>query len=130
MADMNRGQDLSVFETTTASESDGFRSFYAEKLGTAHRGLNFWLDVERPDVLKRYRAFADDGTPGGLEAVRKVGGFSFLVSYAMSGYAVGIRYLVRLGRRDQGERAACPGVRHDQGAGLRAAVLADDQHRS
>jgi hypothetical protein len=96
MADMNRGLDLSVFETTTASESDGFRSFYAEKLGTPHRGLNFWIDVERPDILKRYRAFADDGTPGGLETVRKVGGFSFLVSYAMSGYAVGIRYLVHM----------------------------------
>ena len=87
MADMNRGLDLAVFETTTDSESDQFRSFYAEKLGTPHRGLNFWLDVDRPDVLKRYRAYADDGTPGGLETVRKVGGFSFFVSYAMSGYA-------------------------------------------
>jgi len=96
MADLNRGLDLSVFETTTDSESEGFRAFYAEKLGTPHRGLNFWLDVDRPDILKRYRAFADDGTPGGLETVRKVGGFSFLVSYAMSGYAIGIRYLVRM----------------------------------
>src|SRR5271170_5996458 len=96
MADMNRGLDLSVFETTTDAESDQFRSFYADKLGTAHRGLNFWLDVERPDVLKRYRAYADDGTPGGLETVRKVGGFSFFVSYAMSGYATGIRYLVHM----------------------------------
>jgi hypothetical protein len=34
--------------------------------------------------------------PGGLETVRKVGGFSFFVSYAMSGYAVGIRYLVHM----------------------------------
>src|SRR5580698_625890 len=75
MADMNRGLDLSVFETTTDSESAQFRSFYAEKLGTPHRGLNFWLDVDRPDLLKRYRAYADDGTPGGLETVRKVGGF-------------------------------------------------------
>jgi hypothetical protein len=96
MADMNRGLDLSVFETATDAESDQFRSFYRDKLGTPHRGLNFWLDVERPDVLKRYRAYADDGTPGGLETVRKVGGFSFLVSYAMSGYAAGIRYLVRM----------------------------------
>jgi hypothetical protein len=96
MPDMNRGLDLSVFETTSEGESDRFRSFYAEKLGTPHRGLNFWLDVGRPDVLKRYRAYADDGTPGGLETVRKVGGFSFFVSYALSGYAVGIRYLVRM----------------------------------
>src|ERR1700729_3440885 len=44
MADMNRGLDLSVFDSTTDSESDQFRSFYAEKLGTPHRGLNFWLD--------------------------------------------------------------------------------------
>jgi hypothetical protein len=93
---MNRGLDLSVFETTSESESDQFRSFYAEKLGTPHRGLNFWLDAGRPDVLKRYRAYADDGTPGGLETVRKVGGFSFFVSYALSGYAAGVRYLVRM----------------------------------
>jgi hypothetical protein len=93
---MNRGLDLAVFETTTDSESDQFRSFYAEKLGTAHRGLNYWIDAGRPDILKRYRAYADDGTPGGLETVRKVGGFSFFVSYAMSGYAVGIRYLVHM----------------------------------
>ena len=96
MADMNRGLDLSVFETATDAESDQFRSFYRDKLGTPHRGLNFWLDVDRPDVLKRYRAYADDGTPGGLETVRKVGGFSFFVSYAMSGYAPGIRYLVHM----------------------------------
>lgn len=96
MPDMNRGLDLSVFETTSERESDQFRSFYAEKLGTPHRGLNFWLDAGRPDILKRYRAYADDGTPGGLETVRKVGGFSFFVSYALSGYAVGIRYLVRM----------------------------------
>jgi hypothetical protein len=96
MADMNRGLDLSVFETTSDAESEQFRAFYQEKLGTPHRGLNFWIDVGRPDVLKRYRAYADDGTPGGLETVRKVGGFSFFVSYALSGYAVGIRYLVRM----------------------------------
>ena len=65
MADVNRGLDLSVFETTTGAESDSFRSFYRDKLGTPHRGLNFWLDVHRPDVLKRYRAYADDATPGG-----------------------------------------------------------------
>lgn len=65
MADMNRGLDLSVLETTTDAESDQFRSFYRDKPGTPHRGLNFWLDVDRPDVLKRYRAYADDGTPGG-----------------------------------------------------------------
>ena len=85
MADIDRGLDLSVFETATDAESDQFRSFYRDKLGTPHRGLDFWLDVERPDVLKRYRANADDGTPRGLETVRKVGGFSFFVSYAMSG---------------------------------------------
>lgn len=84
MADMNRGLDLAVFGTATDAESDGFRSFYRDKLGTPHRGLNFWLDVDRPDVLKRYRAYADDGTPGGLETVRKVGGFSFFVSNAMN----------------------------------------------
>ena len=32
MADMNRGLDLSVFETTTDAESDQFRSFYQTKL--------------------------------------------------------------------------------------------------
>jgi hypothetical protein len=96
MADMNRGLDLSVLATMTDRESDQFSSFYREKLGTAHRGLNFWIDVERPDILKRYRMSADDGTPGGLEAVRKVGGFSFFVSYAMSGYTTGIRYLVHM----------------------------------
>lgn len=84
MADMNRGLDLAVFGTATDAESDGFRSFYRDKPGTPHRGLNFWLDVDRPDVLKRYRAYADDGTPGGLETVRKVGGFSFFVSNAMN----------------------------------------------
>jgi hypothetical protein len=96
MADMNRGLDLSVFETMTDHESDQFKSFYAEKLGTPHQGLNFWISQDRPDVLKRYRAFADDGTPGGLEAVKKVGGFTFFVSYAMSGYTAGIRYLVHM----------------------------------
>jgi hypothetical protein len=96
MADMNRGLDLSVFETMTDHESDQFKSFYAEKLGTPHRGLDFWISQDRPDILKRYRAFADDGTPGGLEAVKKVGGFTFFVSYAMSGYAAGVRYLVHM----------------------------------
>jgi hypothetical protein len=96
MADMNRGLDLSDLETMTDRESGQFSSFYQDKLGTPHRGLNFWIDAGRPDVLKRYRAHADDGTPGGLEAVRKVGGFSFFVSYAMSGYAAGIRYLVHM----------------------------------
>jgi len=56
MADLNRGLDLSVFETATDSESDQFRSFYAGKLGTPHRVLNFWLDAGRPDVLKRAAA--------------------------------------------------------------------------
>ena len=46
MADMNRGLDLAVFETTTDAESDQFRSFYREKLGTAHRG---------PELLARRR---------------------------------------------------------------------------
>ena len=62
MADMNRGLDLSVFETATDAESGQFRSFYADKLGTPHRGLNFWLDVGRPAVF--FDGWAAD--PGAL----------------------------------------------------------------
>jgi hypothetical protein len=50
MADMNRGLDLSVFETTTDAESDGFRSFYRDKPGTPRRGLNFGLTIGERDA--------------------------------------------------------------------------------
>jgi hypothetical protein len=96
VADVNRGLDLADMDSMTGEEDENYRSFNETKLGVTHRGLTFWLDVDRPDVLKRYRAYADDQTPGGLESVRKAGAFSFFQFYALSGYSVGIRYLVHM----------------------------------
>jgi hypothetical protein len=54
----DRGLDLRSVDEATVAEADAFRAFYAERYGRSHAGLNFWLDNERPGVLKRYRALA------------------------------------------------------------------------
>src|SRR5205814_5335759 len=70
--------------------------YYRKIIGRPHKGLDFWLD-ERPDVLKRYRLFAEQQSrPGNLQTEWAIHGFSFYTMYALSGYAVGIRYLVHM----------------------------------
>lgn len=58
MSTPDRGLDLHSVDESTVEEADAFRAFYAERYGRSHPGLNFWLDHDRPGVLKRYRALA------------------------------------------------------------------------
>ena len=88
------GLDLSNTSGVTESEKQAFSTAYNTTLGRPHTGLNFWLD-NGPDVLKRYRAFAEAGT-GSPFTDRTVEGFYFLEPYSLSGYAEGVRYCVHL----------------------------------
>jgi hypothetical protein len=97
MAEMNRGINLSALDTMTEEEAQQFRSFYKKNLGVSHPGFDFWIDEDRPDVLKRYRAYAEDQTRTGsldLGKVTIVGGF--LPFYALSGYREGIRFITHM----------------------------------
>jgi hypothetical protein len=96
MSSRNRGLDLSALDSISEEEVDGFRGFYKRALGGVHRGFDFWIQAERPDILKRYRQFAELPQPGGLETNREFTGFGFLQDYALSGYDVGVRYLVHI----------------------------------
>ena len=90
----SRGLDLTNVERTTADELRAFQAYYSKTLGRPHKGLDFWLD-ERPDVLKRHRLFAEQRSrPGGLQTDWTFHSFFFHAFYAITGYVVGIRYLV------------------------------------
>src|SRR5215469_15722025 len=89
----NRGLDLTSVERTSTGEQRAFQDYYRKVIGRPHRGLDFWLGT-RPDVLKRYRLFAEmQSRPGGLQTDWRFHAFSFYTFYAMTGYAVGLRYL-------------------------------------
>jgi hypothetical protein len=89
----NRGLDLTSVERTSADEQRSFQDYYRKVFGRSHRGLDFWLD-KRPDILKRYRLFAElQSRPGGLQTDWRFHAFSFYTQYAMTGYAIGIRDL-------------------------------------
>jgi hypothetical protein len=56
-----------------------------EAVLNSDRGLNFWLEQQRPDVLQRYHDFA--------ATHRRFHGFSFYTFYALTGHATGVRSL-------------------------------------
>jgi hypothetical protein len=52
------GLNLDQPDVTTPEEIAEFRRVSAAQLGVQQAGLDFWLDTS-PDVLKRYRLWAD-----------------------------------------------------------------------
>src|SRR5688500_15959698 len=94
----NRGLDLTEIGATSDSEQRAFQDYYEKFIGRRHRGLDFWLQ-ERPDVLKRYRRFAETPRPGGMQTDWRVLSFSFYTFYALTGYSVGIRYLAHINQQ-------------------------------
>lgn len=95
MTELNRGLDLSNLDDISETEAAAFRAFYEQSIGVVHKGFDFWINEDRPDVLKKYRNYADLPAPGAMEDGNpEFCGFGFLQYYALSGYDVGVRYLV------------------------------------
>lgn len=101
------GLNLSEPDVTTAEEIAEFRRISAAQLGVQQDGLDFWLD-NAPDVLKRYRLWADklrvreaDESPDKWNA----SGPATMYVYATTGFETGIRYSLhgmnRVMTRDQ-----------------------------
>lgn len=88
------GLNLSEPDVTTQEEIDEFRRISNAQLGIQQPGLDFWLDT-RPDVLKRYRAWADLLTVRDADEAPnkwKPNGIAILYLYAMANFEDGIRY--------------------------------------
>jgi len=94
MTNQNRGLELADLSQVTDAEREAFGSFYTNLLGHKHRGLDYLLEHD-PETLKRYRRYSDVATPENYEANRKLFVFGFLPFYALIGYDVGVRYLLR-----------------------------------
>jgi len=90
-----RGLDLAELTTVTNTERGDFASFYTDLLGHTHRGLDYML-AHDPGTLKRYRHYCGTVTPGNYESNRKLVAFGYLPFYALIGYNVGVRYLLRI----------------------------------
>lgn len=89
------GLDLSNPDVTAQAEIDEFRRISEQQLGIQQPGLDYWLD-ERPDVLKRYRLWADkigihEGKgPDAFSAA----GLSIFINYARHGFRDGVKYCI------------------------------------
>src|SRR5262249_44824051 len=88
------GLDLSRPEVTTPEEIAELRRISGNQLAMQQDGLDCWLD-EKPEVLKRYRAWADklrirqaDEAPNKWSA----NGVGIMYLYAMTGFEEGLRY--------------------------------------
>ena len=88
------GLNLAEPDVTTQEEIDEFRRVSQDQLGGQQDGLDFWLD-ERPDVLKRYRLWADklrirdtDEAPNKWSG----SGVAIMYVYSMTGFEEGLRY--------------------------------------
>ena len=88
------GLNLDQPDVTTPEEIAEFRRISAAQIGVQQDGLNFWLDTS-PDVLKRYRLWADklrimqdDESPNKWSA----SGVAIMYVYALTGFEEGIRY--------------------------------------
>jgi hypothetical protein len=88
------GLNLAEPDLTTPEEIAEFRRISAAQLGVQQDGLDFWLDAA-PDVLKRYRLWADslrvresDESPAKWNA----SGPATMYVYAATGFEEGIRY--------------------------------------
>jgi hypothetical protein len=89
----NRGLDLANVAGVTEDERKDFEAFYTGLLGHPHRGAEFFLEHD-PETFKRYRRYSDEATPANYEANTKLFVFGFLPFYAVTGYDVGVRYLL------------------------------------
>jgi alkylhydroperoxidase/carboxymuconolactone decarboxylase family protein YurZ len=89
----HRGLDLSDLTTMTPSEVEAFKAHYAKQFGTAHQGLDWWID-QNPEVLKRYRLFGSLS----LRVEPAVVGHGYIAYYAMLGFETGVRYCVHAGQ--------------------------------
>jgi hypothetical protein len=88
------GLNLSQPDVTTPEEIAEFRRISGQQLGVQQDGLDFWLDAA-PDVLKRYRLWADklrvreaDESP---EKWNASGPLTMYV-YSTTGFETGLRY--------------------------------------
>jgi hypothetical protein len=101
-----RGLDLSNLDGVTDEERRAFASQHEDSLGHAHRGLEFLLD-NRPDALKRFRLFLHLGYMSQQPSDQKVCGFALIAYYALLGYEVGCRYLIRANQGFGLSKAEC-----------------------
>lgn len=88
------GLDLSHPEVTTQAEIDEFRRVSSKQLGIQQAGLDFWLD-ENPEVLKRYRRWADTlriNTPDKQPNSYSGSGITIFINYANHGFRDGLKY--------------------------------------
>ena len=88
------GLDLSHPEVTTQEEIDEFRRVSGKQLGGQQAGLDFWLD-ENPEVLKRYRRWADTlriHTPDRKPNSYSGSGITIFINYADHGFRDGLKY--------------------------------------
>ena len=90
---LGMGLDLSNLNELTDAEREAFRRTFSDFTGRPHFGLNFWLDT-RPDVLKRYRNWADRINIDAQPQTYNPNGYGFLVWYSLLGYEPGVRYLL------------------------------------
>jgi len=92
-AKFGMGLDLSRPDEISEDEKESFKKIFAAITGRQHLGLNFWLDT-RPDILKRYRIWADKiNTRGDLRAYNP-NGYGFVYLYGITGYTAGAKYIV------------------------------------
>jgi hypothetical protein len=87
------GLDLSRPEVTSAEEIEEFRRNSAQTFGFQQDGLDYWLD-EKPEVLKRYRAWADSLWVRDADeaANKRAPSVAIMYVYAMTGFQSGLEY--------------------------------------
>lgn len=90
---IHRGMDMSDLTTMTQTEIEAFKAHYAKQFGTAHGGLDWWIDNSQ-EVLKRYRLF------GSLSLRREshTMGQGYIAYYSLLGFETGVRYCIYAGQ--------------------------------
>ncbi|MEW1823119.1 hypothetical protein AB0323_20340 [Arthrobacter sp. NPDC080031] len=91
---IHRGLDLSDLTKMTPTEIDAFKAHYAKQFGTAHSGLDWWID-QNQEVLKRYRLFGSLSLP----VVPRTMGHGYIAYYSLLGFETGVRYCVHSGQQ-------------------------------
>jgi len=91
---MGMGLDLSNPDSITTEERETFARHFERFLGRAHVGHEFWLNHDRPGVLKRYRLFTDAINPSTPTQPFDPNGPGFVAMYALMGYEPGVKYTV------------------------------------
>src|SRR5258706_13907094 len=95
---LGMGLDLSDPERITEAEKEAFRARFRALAGRRDHGLYFWLDP-RPDVLKRYRIWADRISRPGGPGEYNPNGLGFIYLYALAGDQVLVRHIVHVEQR-------------------------------